>query len=232
MKILAIGDSLALPGHGNLYEDTWIYKLKQAFPNNDFITFFRRQLTTDVLVTMGGGIDGPDRYPKGADCLEFYMPDVVIIQLGIVDSAPRLLYNWERFSLQKLPSFASARYIKIIKKYRERNINNTFVPPEKFELNIKTYLDRCLIRNVKRVLYVGICYPDKDMIIKNPFIGESVNLYNKILENTAKDNKVFKLIFPLDARKSNGIYADGYHPNQTGHELIFSAVSASLLETL
>ena len=55
MKVLAIGDSLSLPGHLNRYEDTWIYKLKKSFSEFDFITFFQRGLTTDVLVTMGGG---------------------------------------------------------------------------------------------------------------------------------------------------------------------------------
>jgi len=76
MKVLSIGDSLALPGHGNLYEYTWIYKLKTQYPKYDFITFFKRQLTTNILITMGGGIDGVDNKPKGTDCLEFYEPNI------------------------------------------------------------------------------------------------------------------------------------------------------------
>ena len=57
MKILCIGDSLSLPGHLNKYEDTWIWKLKNQYPEYDFITFFRRAIATDILVTNGGGID-------------------------------------------------------------------------------------------------------------------------------------------------------------------------------
>lgn len=50
------------------------------------LLFFRRGLTTDVLNTLGGG----DIFTYGSDCLEHFMPDIVILQLGIVDCAPRL----------------------------------------------------------------------------------------------------------------------------------------------
>lgn len=127
-KILCIGDSLALPGHLNSYEDTWFHKLKKEFPNYDFISFFKRQLTTDVLVTMGGGVRGIDKWPKGADSLEAYLPDMVIIQLGIVDYAPRLLYNVEIKILSKMPASLSMFYIHIIKKFRARNKKKHYGP--------------------------------------------------------------------------------------------------------
>ena len=50
-KIVAIGDSLALPGHANRYEDTWFYQLQRRFHGTLFIPYFRRGLTTAVLVT-------------------------------------------------------------------------------------------------------------------------------------------------------------------------------------
>ena len=96
IKVLCIGDSLALPGHLNRYEDTWFYKIKMEYPEYDFISYFKRQLTTDVLTTMGGGEGGVDKWPKGADCLEAYAPEVVIVQLGIVDCDPRLLNRYDR----------------------------------------------------------------------------------------------------------------------------------------
>tara|TARA_B110001452_G_scaffold119986_1_gene99552 strand:+ start:11406 stop:11687 length:282 start_codon:yes stop_codon:yes gene_type:complete len=92
MRVLCIGDSTSLPGRSNKYEDTWIFKLKKRYTNWDFITFFKRALTTNVLIEMGGGDENYPN-PEGADCLEHYLPDKVIIQLGIVDCAPRLLNN-------------------------------------------------------------------------------------------------------------------------------------------
>tara|TARA_X000000368_G_scaffold403028_1_gene377546 strand:- start:1409 stop:1630 length:222 start_codon:yes stop_codon:yes gene_type:complete len=46
-KIFCIADSLGLPGHLNKYEDTWFYKLKQEFPNSDFISFYNKSLYED-----------------------------------------------------------------------------------------------------------------------------------------------------------------------------------------
>jgi len=92
-KVLCIGDSLCLPGHLNKYEGTWFCKIKEQFPELDFISFFKRQLTTDILVSMGGGESGVDKWLKGADCLEAYLPDVIKLQLGIVDCAPRLFFR-------------------------------------------------------------------------------------------------------------------------------------------
>jgi acyl-CoA thioesterase I len=127
-KILCIGDSLALPGHLNLYEDTWYYKLKKRFPTYDFISYFKRQLTTDALVTLGGGEKGVDKWPKGADCLEAYMPAIVILQLGIVDCAPRLLHKNERHLVSRLPALLSNFYLRVLKKIRKRRTERTIVP--------------------------------------------------------------------------------------------------------
>jgi acyl-CoA thioesterase-1 len=116
MKVLCIGDSLALPGHHNKYEDTWFYKLKKEFPGHDFISFFKRQLTTEILVTIGGGEKIEGAFPTGADCLEHYMPEIVIIQLGIVDCAPRLIneksFLWK--IVRRLPDCFLNHYINYL----------------------------------------------------------------------------------------------------------------------
>ncbi len=225
-KVLCIGDSLALPGHLNKYEDTWIYKIKNSITEVDFITFFKRQLTTDCLVTMGGGKDGIDNAPKGADCLEFYLPDYIILQLGIVDCAPRLIKNNERKVLEKLPFFLSHTYIKIIKKIRNRKITNTHVTPEKFKKNLENYLTRCINNKVKKVIIVQIPYPDERLISKNRLITANIEQYNSILFELQKvfnkSNLDFiQIVDPLNSRKySFRIFEDGYHPNRTGHTFI------------
>lgn len=164
-KILCIADSLGLPGHLNKYEDTWFYKLKQYFPNSDFISFFKRQLTTDVLVTMGGGEGGVDNWPKGADCLEGYMPQVVIIQLGIVDCAPRLLTNYDKVIMKILPKYFQKSYLSVIKTIRKRNVANTLVPFEKFKSNLNRYIKRAEKIDAK-IIFISISVPDKNMVKK------------------------------------------------------------------
>lgn len=229
-KILAIGDSLALPGHGNKYEDTWIFKLKVKFPQYDFITYFKRQLTTDVLVTMGGGEEGIDKKPKGADCLEFFKPDIVILQLGIVDCAPRLLYNLGKKIVNRLPNFVSTSYINFIKLIRKRNIENTLVPIKKFRSNLELYFQRCLKENVQKVIIVAISYPDEKMVRKNTDIGTNVDSYNMLFYEFAMKYDFITILTSLDSRNSKEeIFEDGYHPNIYGNNLLFTSL-AEILE--
>lgn len=179
-KVLCIGDSLALPGHLNKYEDTWFYKIKKEFPHYDFISFFKRQLTTDVLTTMGGGKGGVDNWPKGADCLEAYCPDVVIVQLGIVDCAPRLLNTYDRIAIKLLPVSYKQSFVKLIKIYRKRNVKNTLVPFDNFKNNWLNYLNRAIKGNAQ-IIIVSIALPNATFLSKNPEINININNYNNFL---------------------------------------------------
>jgi hypothetical protein len=225
MKVLCIGDSLALPGHLNRYEDTWFYKLKKEFKDIDFISFFKRQLTTDILCTMGGGENGVDKWPKGGDLLEASIPDKVIIQLGIVDCAPRLLYKYEKIIISKLPDNLAQIYVKFVKLVRQRSDVRTDVPLKKFKKNIEVYIKRSQRLNVEQIIFIGICIPDSNLIKKNPQILILIEQYNRILLDFEKQFQFVKCIFPLDANKQDlSIYQDGYHPNMLGHQLIFESI--------
>jgi len=229
MKILCIGDSLALPGHHNTYEDTWYYLLKRAFPEYDFISFFKRALTTDALVTLGGGEGDVDQRPSGADMLESYMPDTVIIQLGIVDCAPRLLRRFEKKILFYLPKILSIWYVDLVKVIRKRDINRTDVPIEKFQKNFENYLDRANSIKTKKVIIIEIAYPDDRMVKKNQGIIYNIEQYNAFINTLQKKYPFVKVVSPLDARNHNeSIYEDGYHPNALGHTLIADAIKIIL----
>lgn len=229
-KILCIGDSLALPGHLNKYEDTWFYKLKQEFPDFDFISFFKRQLTTDALTSMGGGIGGVDNWPKGADCLEGYMPDVVIIQLGIVDCAPRLLSNYDRVIIKILPKVFKSTYIKLIKLIKKRNVNNTLVPYEKFKKNVLNYVNRA--KNLgTNIIFISISIPDSKMVIKNKDIVFNVNRYNEYYYKMANDYSFVNTTSALNANDCDEeVYEDGYHPNILGNDIIYNKLKIALNE--
>jgi len=231
MKIIAIGDSLALPGHLNSYEQTWYYKLKLAFPTVDFNSVFRRAVTTAILVTEGGGDAGVDPVPLGADCLEFYKPHVVILQLGIVDCAPRLFRRggFESRVLSHLPAKLRKLYITFVRKTRRRDESRAYVPADVFERNIRAYLVRCKNQKVRRIIIIGIPYPDERMILSSPRIADSVELYNSIFVRVSHEFGNVDVVFPLDARKwKQGIFEDGYHPNRFGHQLVFRSVASKL----
>lgn len=233
MKVLCIGDSLALPGHGNKYEDTWVYKLKRKFIDYDFITYFKRILTTEVLVTEGGGPGDVDGFWFGSDMCEVYMPDVVILQLGIVDCAPRLIAkkSIEHKIVARMPDMVKGKYIRLIKKYRKRTKKNAYVNPTKFEQNVTSYIKRCKINQVKKIIIIAIPEPSEQFIIKNPKVVESVLEYNNIYEKICSEYDNEKIVFPLKQMAVDiPIYEDGYHPNSSGNQLVYESVEQELLK--
>jgi len=228
-KILCIGDSLALPGHLNLYEDTWYYKLKQNLQGFDFTSYFKRMLTTNVLVTMGGGIEGPDKFPKGADCLECFMPDVVILQLGIVDCSPRLLFKYEKKIVNRLPRSLRNKYINLIKKFRKRSLSRIMIPISKFRNNIETYLERCVNNNVNQVIIIPIGVPDQRIIDRNPLINDSIKLFNDFYfqcQDYYNNVQVVQGLKP--ATRFSNLYQDGYHLNSKGHDVLVQQLINSI----
>ncbi|OAV44302.1 SGNH/GDSL hydrolase family protein [Lewinella sp. 4G2] len=219
-KVIAIGDSLALPGHGNGYEDTWIKKVKTRFPAWDFITVFRRSTTTNVLVQSGGGGDN-SKTPRGSDCLEYYQPNIVITNLGIVDCAPRLFYSIENKVVKHMPGSLRKPYIKLMKRIRSKSPKKAYVSIGKFEHNWTTYLSRCEAINVEKVIIIGIPHPDENMVKLNPGIVKSVKAYNEVYEGLSRKFNFVSLIYPLDSTRYDfTIFDDGYHPNPSGNELV------------
>ena len=90
LKVLILTDSLGLPRTSpeNLaYEDTWCYSLKDKY---------------DVLqISIGGGVIG--EIYKQCQYYKGFKPDIVIIQMGIVDCAPRILGKTENLLLNSNP---------------------------------------------------------------------------------------------------------------------------------
>ena len=87
-KILIIADSMGMPRDGFDYDKTWLYQFKIFFNNFCIIDKSHRGSTTKRLITEGGGFKNVE---PGSDLLEFYKPNIIIIQLGIVDCSPRYI---------------------------------------------------------------------------------------------------------------------------------------------
>ncbi len=225
-KILCIGDSLTLPrGEDVKYENTWFYLLKHYFQDIDFISFFKRGITTNILVQEGGGDKNTaEKYPFGADCLEHYKPNIIILQLGIVDCAPRLLkQGMETKLVNHLPKKIANIYIKLIKTTRKRNTANTYVSLKKFEDNLINYFERCKNQNIEKLIIIKIAIPSQEMVDKNPEIIKNVIKYNAVYDKLEKKYPFVNSINPLDSSKTNEIiFTDGYHPNAKGNTFVYS----------
>jgi len=124
MKIMCIGDSMGLPREHVKYEETWVSRIKNEFSKVDFLINCQRSQTTNVL--------------KSIDCLEYYNPEIVIIQLGIVDCAPRILNRNTLFYkiLSRLPNSIQTKIWGVVKKVKKRSVNTVDVDEKKFEDNL------------------------------------------------------------------------------------------------
>ncbi len=219
VRILIITDSISIPRHGIPYDETWIYYLKNEFKGLDIIDRPMRGGTTSRLVTEGGG---------GADLLEFYKPDIVIIQMGHAECAPRLFRKTgpEHFFMNRiLPRRYLGRYISFIKKHRTRMPYRTDVDHSATERNIRTYIERCVHQGTKIIL-CKIHRPCDYYISKSPFIQQNISRYNSMVENFASE---YEHVIPADPVKDfhdiNRLCIDELHINAEGHKLYFNEIS-------
>ncbi len=206
-----------MPRRGTAYEDTWVYKLIDAIPEWEFIDKIKRGSTTERLVNEGG-----QSHPiHGADLLENYKPDIVILQLGIVDCAPRYMKK----RLEKIVNIILRKsvltwYMKYVKTHHTRNPRNAYVLPDRFYANLREFCQRANTIGTK--IIVIMIAPVSDIFInKNPYINDSINTYNEIYRHLSKEFTNITLVQPYDNSDLGGISDDGYHLNIEGHNIVF-----------
>lgn len=225
-RILIITDSISIPRPGIPYEDTWIYHFKNEFTNCDIIDRPMRGGTTSRLVTEGGG---------GADLLEFYMPDIVIIQMGYAECAPRLFRKtgFEHFFMHRiLPRQYLKRYISFVKKRRTRRPDCTDIEPSVTDSNIRNFIERCKIHG-STLIYLKIHRASDYYLSKSPFIQQNVDTYNRMLEEYAAEYGHVKLVEPISKDYNiNQLCIDELHVNAEGHMLYYREISAVIRKLL
>jgi len=124
-KILLITDSLAFPRlepEAVMYEDTYIALLKSEFPQCDFIHHGR------------GGATIVDLFKHSTYYHQTLRPDLVFMQSGVVDCAPRALTVIEQQVISRLP-LVSRPIASLVKRYSHmlrRARKMTYTPLETF----------------------------------------------------------------------------------------------------
>jgi lysophospholipase L1-like esterase len=226
-RILVIGDSLCIPRASSTYEDTWIYKLKILHPSWDIITLCEGSRTTNCLRL--------EKAATGSNCLFLYKPNIVILQLGIVDCAPRLFPANSMLEkiLRRSPDIFSTPVIGWIKKRQGRKSEYADVSLSEFKSNLEHYFDACSAIAVSKVLVVAIAYPDDRMISKNPLIISVIVKYNAIFRQLARNYKFVHVVEPLRVGVSkNLLYEDdGYHFKPSAHDLVVASLEKAISET-
>jgi hypothetical protein len=204
-KILFITDSLGYPRPEPefvLYQETYISLLKNEFADCDFIHQGR------------GGATILDLYKHSAYYHQTLRPDLVFMQSGIVDCAPRALSVIEQQIMSRLP-LVGGLCMTLVKKYSRalrKARNMTYTSLEAFKNGVEQF--ESLFANV---YWIGILPVAREYDDKVEGIGRNVNLYNKILRQR-------RYVETTDFDRSM-IMSDYHHLSRAGHRKMYEQIA-------
>lgn len=219
MRILCIGDSLGLPREGVIYEDTWFYKLQKYFSQYEFIEHFERRLhITKALENFNS-------------YYIFYPSDIIILQIGICDCAPRYIIE-EKLSIRIIQIiFYKLGLLKLfwkIVKLRGRNPQRVDTPVHIFSENLNKLILNFIDKGAKLIILVKIGHVAESVQKRNLHINENVNKYNTEIEHIKeKYPQNVVIINPLEKVDEN-YFVDGYHCNAQGMDLVYNSIKTEL----
>ena len=158
------------------------------------------------------------------------MPDVTILQLGIVDCFPRLLTNFQRRAVHiasriRLTKRLADYYIKYLSKRRFEITKKrliSYVSIWDFERNLKLIKSIVMTINSKsKFIVINIPCPGPTLAEKSFDVDGVVQKYNSILNQVFYSDAKFVNLYEETRSNPNLLLADGYHINCLGHEYIF-----------
>jgi len=212
MRILLVTDSLGLPREDVAIDKTWTYLfIKKYKEHHEIFTFLRRSLTTDLIISMR------------KDIFEFFNPDMVIIQVGIVDCTRRALPKLGTAILSHLP------FSEVIRKFISKNhyfltklYELHYVKPDRFRRNVKL-INSYANKNMK-IIYLKIAEPGEYISDKVYNIKKDIDFYNSILLEESECNENVFLIDPYKNKRVEEFISkkDGHHLNELGNKLVFN----------
>lgn len=224
MRVLVIGDSLVLPRLEYDYDDTWLAKLIKEFPDIQFIEKLRRSSSSMRLVNDGAGAGDLRR---GADLLEYYNPDLVITQIGITDSSPRLLKR-NKISTKvviSMPRCISNFVFDFFRKFRGRIIENNDLSPDEFRRCWVNYIERAN-KTGTQILCILIAPGVGKFLESSPLINKSVSMYNQVLIDLEKKYSNFTTLESFTFEEMSCFACDdGMHVNAQGQYFLYNKIA-------
>lgn len=220
--LLIQGDSLPLPNETVPYRRTWPGLLRREIGDIvDVVNRSSSEKTTDDL-------SSSDRVHHRRE-LEYYEPRYVILQIGLVDCAPRYFSRFGKEILDLLPSETSSALFFVAKKLRQRSTRRAYVSKRSFRENIEQYLRRASkIGDLKQVVFVEILTASEKYKKKNPNVDESIQDYNEIINAVTDSFDFASIVSPLaDSQEEEQqlvdemTLGDGYHLNSEGHTRMY-----------
>ncbi len=233
MKIITIlGDSLSMARmeNGIFFENTYAFLLQDLFDKNYLVV--NKSKRANTIVTQSNTQNMYD------DVLTIKNSDTFIIQLGIVDCAPRIISIWESKILKYFrPKFISNYYMKFKSKNRKfftKYYPKTYVPLEVFK---KRY--NCLIETISnktpanKIILINIADTNDKNKSKSFGFSENINKYNEVIASFVGNSKVkISLIdlYSITKKTPEFLLEDGIHINKDVHSFLSKVIYEKLTE--
>lgn len=216
-KVLVLTDSLGLPRmRPSMIGDDqcWTYRLADHCAER-----FRFR---NVSVP---GMDSTQLLLLAKDYYAAIKPDIVVIQVGIVDCYPRAIKKTELSILLRLPSVISRNVHRLVKRFYKGLIalrSIRYVQPAAFRANLQALSEVFL---GAQIIVVPIAPPSLSYQAKNPKIAASVEEYNALLSEQFGEGFLHEC-YPQGV--ASIFLSDNHHLNAAGNSLVFEAVKRQL----
>ena len=208
---------------GVSYEHMYSSLLSYSFPRRLIVNASERSNTTKRII-QSSYLD-EYVYPM--------VPDVTVLQLGIVDCFPRVLTNFERRVVHlasgiSLTENLADYYINYLSRRRLEITKNRYIPYvsiKDFEANLKLIKSTIMTINCEhKFIIINIPCPGSNLTKRNFDVDGIVRKYNAVLDKVFLSDAGFINLYDETKYNSNLLLEDGYHINSMGHKYIFNAL--------
>jgi|GEM_PF-1873367 len=222
-KLLMLSDSLGVARcfpEETSDDQVWIYRLMDTFAGQCKMRLFRQK-----------SLDARRLHAYYHSNLKAYHDvDIVVIQVGVVDSYPRSLSREDLRWMNKMPQWVqnivNAR-VKANTEYFIKRRDNRYVKPHEY----RSYMEKMKsFYPHAEFLIVPIGPACTAFIEGNSLVKASIEEYNAILQDIFGEAYLAETYEGVDLDKM--FISDGHHLTAAGHEQVFNTLSKQLTKLL
>lgn len=214
MRIIILGDSLPLhrPSEGIDFSDTYGNLLRERVGPEDYVFIIGKRRNDSSIQA------DPERMLYD---MEQFEPSVVLVQIGIVDSAPRLFSKPVHQIISNLPHRLRDLIIGFFSKRRKfftKRFPKVYVSIADYESNMQKILDN-IIKVGAVPMIINIAKPPAAVASKSHSFINNVKKYNEVLGRLAERNDCRLVDFykMVDENPDN-MCPDGIHISIEGNK--------------
>lgn len=229
--LVIIGDSISCPRPSEDIglRQTYAWKLQE-------------KLQPDFYVVNWAASDNNSRRATSSGFLATYLRSsdatYAVVQLGIVDCAPRLMSNLERLIVglaSRVPGLRilNAAYVRAKARHRfalTKWFPRTLVPRQEYETNMRRLIGELLEQSrMRKVFVVNIAQAGAVLLERSYGIAENISSYNEVLASiVSSDPKRLHMVNIGEKTQEHPEWitrSDGHHLRSEAHAWIADAIA-------